>query len=158
FGLALLRAIQLPLLAWVLGRVIDGPIAHRSHAGVFWGCIGFLALAAFTQLTFHFRQRLALELGEAVLHDLRNDVFGHLQKMQMDFFCDTRLGRVISRVTSDAEAVRMCVQEVFFVSVVVLGQMLVAAAIMLWYDCVLLAVVAAILPLLWAVNCHFRGK
>src|SRR5208283_2623831 len=69
-----------------------------------------------------------------------------------------RLGRVISRVTSDAEAVRMCVQEVFFVSVVVLGQMLVAAAIMLWYDCVLLAVVAAILPLLWAVNCHFRGK
>jgi len=158
FGLALLRAIQLPLLGWVLGRVIDGPIAHRSPGGLFWGCLGFLALAAFTQLTFHFRQRLALELGEAVLHDLRNDVFRHLQTMQLDFFCRTRLGRIISRVTSDAEAIRLCVQDVFFVSVVVLGQMLVAAAIMLWYDAVLLAIVAAILPFLWAINCRFRGK
>jgi len=158
FGMALIRAVQLPLLAWVLARVIDGPIAHRSHAGLFRGCLGFLVLAAFTQLTFHFRQRLALELGEAVLHDLRNDIFAHLQKLQLDFFCGTRLGRIISRFTSDAEAVRLCVQDVFFVSVVVLGQMFVAAAIMLWYDAVLLAIVAAILPILWAINGRFRGK
>ena len=35
--LALCRAIQLPLLAWMMGRVIDGPIAHRSAAGLVLG-------------------------------------------------------------------------------------------------------------------------
>ncbi len=158
FGLTLLRAIQLPLLGWVLGRVIDGPIAHHSRRGLFWGCLGFLGLAAFTHFTFHFRQRLALELGEGVLHDLRNDVFSHLQTMQMDFFGNTRLGRIISRMTSDAEAVRVFVQDVLFVTVVTLGQMFVAAVIMLCYDGLLLAIVAAMLPVFWTVNRCFRTK
>jgi ATP-binding cassette, subfamily B, bacterial len=156
--LTLLRALQLPLLGWALGRVIDGPIAHHSTSGLLWGCLGFLALAAFTHFTFHFRQRLALELGEAVVHDLRDDVFTHLQQMQMDFFNDTRLGRIISRVTSDADAVRLFIQDVLFVSIVVLGQMLTAAVIMFCYDGVLLSIVAAMLPVLWAVNCRFRAK
>jgi ATP-binding cassette subfamily B protein len=156
--LAMLRAVQLPLLGWLVGRVIDGPVAHHSGSGLCWGCLGFLALAACTQLTLHFRQRLALELGEEVLHDLRRDLFGHLQKLQMDFFTGTRLGWVIGSITSDAEAVRLCIQDALFVSVVVLGQMLVAAAIMCWYDGPLLMIVAAMLPVLWVVSRRFRGQ
>src|SRR6476660_3753620 len=66
------RAIQLPCVAWVIGAVINGPIAHAAPlSSVLAGAAGFLALALFTQFNFHFRQRLALELGEAVVHDLQ---------------------------------------------------------------------------------------
>ena len=142
FGLVILRSLQLSALAWVLGYVVSGPIAERSLAGMAWGVAAYLVLAAWTNLMFHFRQRLALELGECVVHDLRDDIFAHLQRMSMRFFHRTKLGRVISRVTSDAEAVRAGVQDVVFTSLVGLGQMLVAASLMFFYDPVLFLVVA----------------
>ena len=156
--MVVIRSIQLPLLAWALGEVINGPIAGGSAKGLAVGVLGFFALAASTHFVFHFRQRLALELGECVVHDLRNAVFAHLQRMPMSFFNRTRLGRIISRMTSDAEAVRAGVQDVLFVSLVGLGQMLVAGALMLWQDPVLFAIVASLMPALWGIHRHFRTR
>src|SRR5882724_2335205 len=46
----IVRAIQLPCVAWVIGAVINGPIAHDAPiSGVLAGALGFLALALFTQ-------------------------------------------------------------------------------------------------------------
>ena len=145
-------------LGLVLGEVINGPIAGGSAKGLAVGVLGFFALAASTHFVFHFRQRLALELGECVVHDLRNAVFAHLQRMPMSFFNRTRLGRIISRMTSDAEAVRAGVQDVLFVSLVGLGQMLVAGALMLWQDPVLFAIVALLMPALWGIHRHFLAR
>jgi ATP-binding cassette subfamily B protein len=156
--LVVVRSIQLPLLAWSIGRIINGPIAGHSLAGLAWGVMGFLALSAFTQVVFHFRQRYALELGEAVVHDLRNDIFSHLQRLQLGFFNDVKIGRIISRVTSDAEAVRAGVQDVLFASLVGLGQMLIAGVLMAFCDPVLFGIVLAIAPILWGMNHYFRQK
>mgnify|MGYP003340355401 CR=1 FL=1 len=81
-----------------------------------------LAIAALTQVTFHFRYRFALEIGEAVIHDLRQEIFSHLQRMPMSFFQRTKTGRLISRMTSDCEAMRVGVQDVLFVGIVGLGR------------------------------------
>jgi ATP-binding cassette subfamily B protein len=163
FLCVILRGIQLPLIAWSIGAVIDGPIAHyRDYSqpvqAILLGALGVALLALSTQVVFHFRQRLALELGEAVLHDLRRDIFVHLQRMPMSFYNQTKIGRIISRVTSDCEALRVGVQDVLFVGLVGVGQMLIAASIMLYYDWVLFSVVAAMAPLLWTLNRIFRRK
>ena len=63
FFLVVLRAIQLPLLAWAIGAIINGPMTRNDMRGVMVGAAGFLAFAALTQICFHFRQRLALELA-----------------------------------------------------------------------------------------------
>jgi ATP-binding cassette, subfamily B, bacterial len=157
-ALVVVRSIQLPMLAWFMGRVIDGPVAHGNSQGLYWGVAAYVALSLATQLVLHFRQRLALELGEAVVHDLRNDLFAHLQRMPMSFFGRTRVGRIISRMTSDAEAVRSGVQDVLFSGMVGAGQMLVATALMLACDPVLFSIIAAMFPVLWFVNQHFRQR
>jgi ATP-binding cassette subfamily B protein len=157
-ALVALRSAQLPLLAWATGRIITGPITAGDPRGLAWGLAGFVALALFTQLTFHFRQRYSLELGEAVVHDLRADIFAQLQRLQLGFFNQTKLGRIISRVTSDAEAVRAGVQEVCFAGLVSGGQMVIAAALMLWCDPLLFGLVLAIAPGLWLINNHFRRR
>jgi ATP-binding cassette, subfamily B, bacterial len=154
--LVFIRSLQLPGLTWLTAAVITGPVERRDTFGVLAGTFAFAALAISSQLVMHFRQRLALELGEAVVHDLRRDVFAHLVRLPMSFFNRTRLGRIISRMTSDVESVRVGVQEVLFVSIVQLGQMLVAAAFMLWYDAGLFLVVLGLAPLLWAINRYFH--
>src|SRR5579872_6480376 len=54
-----IRAIQLPYVAWVIGAVINGPIAHGAPlTSVLAGAFGLFVLALSTQVNFHFRQRL----------------------------------------------------------------------------------------------------
>jgi ATP-binding cassette subfamily B protein len=50
------------------------------------------------------------------------------------------------------------VQDVLFVSLVGLGQMLFAAAFMFWYDRVLFGMVLALAPILWGLNLYFRRR
>jgi ATP-binding cassette subfamily B protein len=156
FALVVIRSIQLPMLAWAMGAVINGPISRHDPQGVMWGAIGFLVLAATTQFCFHFRQRLALELGESVIQDLRRDIFQHLLRMPMSFYNRTKIGRIISRYTSDAEAMRVGWQDVFFITAVQAGQMIISALLMIWYDRVLFLVVLAMAPILGVLNYHFR--
>ena len=155
----LLRALQLPAIAWSIGAVINGPIASHAPANsILWGALGVMGVALFTQITFHFRQRLALELGEAVVHDLRREIFEHLQRMPMSFFHKTKIGRIISRITSDSEALRVGVQDVLFVGLVGIGQMAAASSLMAYYDWALFAVVVAMSPLLWFLNRFFHHR
>lgn len=158
FALAILRSIQLPLLVWAVGAVISGPVERRDWHGVWMGTLGFAALALFTQLIFSFRIRLALELGQQVVRDLRNDLFENLQRMTMRFYDRTKVGRVISRMTSDVDAVRTGVQDIVFVSLVQGGQMIVSALLMLWIDWALFLVLLAIAPVVWLINQHFKTR
>jgi ATP-binding cassette subfamily B protein len=158
FGLVLSRAIQLPSLAWVLGAVITGPISRGDLHGTLLGAAGFAALAALTQFTLHFRHLLAMRLGESVVYDLRAALCQHLLAMPMSFFHREKLGRIISRVTSDIEAVRAGVQNVIFVSLVLGGQMIVSALFMLYCDRVLFLVVLVLAPLMWLINRLFRRR
>jgi ABC-type multidrug transport system fused ATPase/permease subunit len=153
-----IRAIQLPVLGWLMAAAINGPITLGDRAGIWRMAIAFILLAAFTAITFHFRMRLGLELGEAVVFELRRQIFDHLQRMPMRFYNQTKLGRIISRMTSDAEAIRAGVQDVLFVSLVQGGQMFFASLVMLYYDWVLFLVVLAMAPVLLLISNYFRHR
>ena len=154
----LLRGMQLPALSWILAAVIYGPISDRDFRGTLWGAGGFLAFVVFTYITFRYRQRLALELGEHVVHHMRRDLFNHLQAMSMRFYDRTKLGSIISRMLSDIENIRIGVQNVLFISLVQGLQMIGAGAIMAWHDLPLFGVVVAMAPVVWAINRYFRPK
>ena len=157
-ALVLTRSVQLPVLTWIIGIIINGPVESGDMAGIWRGVAGFLLFAAFTQICFYFRQKLAMELGESVIHDLRRDMLEHIIYMPMGFFTKTRLGRIISRFTSDSEAVRTGIQNVVFVSTVQMGNMIIAAILMAYYDWKLFIVVASMGPAIWLINRYFRLK
>jgi ATP-binding cassette subfamily B protein len=156
--LVLLRALSIPITATLLAAVLQGPVQDKDVPGIIRGSLLFILAAAFTSLVFRYRMMLALQLGERVIHDLRNDIFDHLQRLSMRFYDRTKLGRIISRMTSDAEAMRMGVQDVLFVSLVQLGQMLVATVIMAWIDLGLFLALAVMAPILWYIVRYFRTR
>lgn len=156
--LTLIRSAQLPALGWVMSLIIKGPITGRDFAGIALGVAGFGVLAVTTDVLFHFRQRYALEIGETVVNGLRADLFAQTIRQPMSFFHRVKIGRIIGRVTSDVEAVRVGIQDVLFVSVIQFGTMFFTALVMLWTDRVLFLVVLAMAPVLWLLNRHFRVK
>jgi ATP-binding cassette subfamily B protein len=132
--LTVIRAAQLPMLPWLVSAVIglmsQGVITREDSRLLWWGVAAYAILALLTDVLFHFRQRYALEVGEGVVNRLRADIFAKVQRQPMSFFHRVKLGRIISRVTSDVEALRVGIQDVLFVSVIQFGQMLFAAVIM----------------------------
>ncbi|KAB2649576.1 MAG: ABC transporter ATP-binding protein [Verrucomicrobiota bacterium] len=156
--LSIIRAAQLPALVWITSLVIAGPISHGDIHGVMMGSLAFAILAILTDGIFHFRQRYALEIGETVVNGLRADLFSKAQRQPMSFFHRMKLGRILSRATSDVEAVRVGIQDVAFVSGIQFGQMIFATIVMLWWDWKLFLIVALMAPFLWLVNNHFRMK
>ncbi len=158
FAHVILRSILLPACTWAMGAVVNGPIEHRDARGIILGALGFAALVAFTNFTFHYRYKYALQLGEAVIHDLRGAVFRHILQMPMSFFDVTKVGRIIGRVTSDIDSIRTGVQDVVFIGIVQFGQMLVAASLMIYYDWLLFLMVAAIGPIVWVLNRTFTTR
>jgi ABC-type multidrug transport system fused ATPase/permease subunit len=119
--LTVIRAAQLPALGWVVGADHQGA-DHRAQISralrSAWRATRLLALT--TDGIFHFRQRFALEIGETVVNGLRRTSLP-VQRQPMSFFHRVKIGRIISRVTSDVEAVRVGIQDVLFVSAIQFG-------------------------------------
>ena len=137
----------------------DRRAARRPRlAGRALGLGGISSLLIFTAVIFRYRIHLSLILGEVVIQDLRRDLFAHLQKLGMRYYDRTKVGAIISRMTSDAEALRRGIQDVVFVSMVNAGHMVVASLIMAWYDPPLFGFVLAMSPLIWGINRFFGSR
>ena len=152
------RGLQLPALAWMIGQTINGPIAGQNLRGIFDYALLYFLLVLAMVITLHFRQRYALELGEAVAHDMRSELFAKLNSMPMSFFNKTKFGRIISRMVSDIDSVRVAVQDVAFVVTIQAVQMTVAALLMAWYNWKLFSLMLLFVPLIWVLNERYRRE
>jgi len=106
--LALLEAVQ-PL---ILKAALDGPIAQAQKAGAlapFWPelqAIALLLLALLVGRTlFQFLEGYSSQkLGQLMTGDIREDLFAHILALPARFFDQTPVGKLITRITSDVEA------------------------------------------------------
>lgn len=54
---------------------------------------------------------LNTRIGQSVMRDLRNHLYGHLQRMPLKFFTDTRTGEIQSRLSNDIGGVQSVVTD-----------------------------------------------
>ena len=158
FLLVLMRGIQVPTIGWSISAVINGPISDGNWSGTIYASFGFVMLCAFTQWTMHYRQLIALRLGEAAVFDMRRDVFAHILRQPLSFYHRFRLGRLLSRVTSDIEVIRSGIQNVIFVSMVQGAQMAGAAVFMIWYNWRLFLAILLLSPIIYFIHNYFRRR
>jgi len=63
--------------------------------------LGLIAIAVFTSILGVFQTWLSNLVGQRVMHDLRAQVYRHLQRLSLAFFTRTRTGEVQSRIAND---------------------------------------------------------
>ncbi|HTT33317.1 MAG TPA: ABC transporter ATP-binding protein [Methylomirabilota bacterium] len=74
-----------------------------------WTGIGWLSLIFFAVLTFDFlaqyvQIRIMQRVGQQTMYDMRREIFGHLQRLPMGYFDRNPVGRLVTRVTTDVDA------------------------------------------------------
>lgn len=98
--LSISSAVQ-PIL---VQQAIDGPIKNLDLLGLRWICLVILITIA-VRLTFQSWQGyLVQEVGQQITADIRQDLFRHVTSLSTSFFDRTPVGKLITRLTSDVEA------------------------------------------------------
>ncbi len=98
--LAIANAIQ-PIL---VQQGIDGPIAKGDLIGLRWLCllVGFTVLLRLGLQSW--QGYLVQKVGQNITADIRKDLFAHVTLLSTSFFDRTPVGKLITRLTSDVEA------------------------------------------------------
>lgn len=110
-------------------------------------------------LVFDFAQQYLMQrTGQLAMFDLRRDLMAHLQKLDIRFFDQNPVGRLVTRVTTDVDALN----ELFASGLVtILGDVLVLAfilAAMLQLSPQLTLILIAVAPLAIFITVTFRRK
>ena len=151
-ALNLLEVLQPKFTEWA----IDHNILPRTTVGLNWLVVLFLATQVL-RLVFSYFQTIFLEsAGQYVMFDLRKELYGKLQHQEVAYYDRNPVGRIMTRLTSDVDALN----ELFTAGVTdLLGDLVKIVAIvglMLWMDPRLTLVSLLTVPLLFGATSWFR--
>ena len=112
FALVLVAMTEMLLLVgpYLVQVAIDKAIVPKDFSvlitvAMVWGGSLFLAV-----IISGIRIRFLGRLGQLLMYDLRVRVFSHLQRLSVDFFTEEKAGRLLTRMTSDIEALSNLLQ------------------------------------------------
>jgi ATP-binding cassette, subfamily B, multidrug efflux pump len=137
---------------------LDSWLSSRPLVGIGQIAILYVSLLALS-FCMEFLQTYYMQwVGQKAMFDLRSQIFAHLQRLHVGFFDRNPVGRLVTRVTTDVDAVN----EMFTSGVVsIFEDIFVLAGIvgfMLWMKWWLALITFAVLPLIFWATMIFRRK
>ena len=137
-----------------LDRWLAAP--EQAWTGIAQVSLLYVGALAFS-FVFEFVQTYLMQwVGQKAMFDLRTQIFGHLQQLHIGFFDKNPVGRLVTRVTTDVDALNdMFTGGVvaIFEDIFVLGGIL---AIMLSMEWRLALITFSVLPLIFWCTMRFR--
>jgi len=126
--------------------VSDEFIPAKQASGV-WVSAGLIVLIVASMSVMSAIQRVYLWTASArTVNDLRKWLFGHIQRLSMDYFDQEKQGRIIARVDRDSEFLRELLGHFPIMLTHMICSAIIAGIVVHMYDPRLLGVVVAVAP------------
>ena len=90
---------------YLLRVAIDLGILGKDMAAINRAAVVFLLFRLGNWAAGTFRVRLINQTGQSVLYDLRQELFTHIQKLSLRFYDHRPVGKIMSRITNDVNAI-----------------------------------------------------
>jgi ATP-binding cassette subfamily B multidrug efflux pump len=141
---------------YLMKVAIDRYIARHDPSGLQFVALGFLAVLL-GSFVFDYVQTYVLQyVGQRIMFDMRMQIYGHLQRVDVQYYDRNPVGRLMTRVTTDVDVLN----DLFASGVVtVFGDVFTLAGIMivmLDMDWRLALVAFSVLPLIVLITQWFR--
>lgn len=131
------------------------PMITAWH-GVILISVVYLAVLIFDFLAQYTQIRIMQRVGQQTMYDMRTQIFGHLQRLPMGYFDRNPVGRLMTRVTTDVDALN----DLFAAGVVTMINdfflLAVMACLLFWIDKRLALDTMLVLPFILVVTLIFR--
>jgi len=116
----------------------------------------YLLVLIFDFVAQYIQIRIMQRVGQQTMYDMRTEIFGHLQRLPMTYFDRNPVGRLVTRVTTDVDALN----DLFAAGVVTMINdfflLAVMAGLLFWVDPRLAVDALSVLPLILVVTFVFR--
>lgn len=145
-----------PMPEWLAGVV--GWLGHDKFAALNFAVLAVLAIAALGALSSYFENYLTTTVGQWVMHDLRRVVYQHIQRLSLSFHDQKRTGDLISRVTSDIDAIQSLVSNVLLGILVNILTLLGMIAVMFYLSWQFTLIALLVAPALFLVVFRFTRR
>ncbi len=148
------------LVGPVLTQVaIDQGIGRADVAVLVAAALGFVVAVVANVGAGAARIAFTGRVGERLLLDLRLRVFTHLQRLSLGWFTDERAGRVMTRMTSDIDALSALFHDGLVNLVVQALTVVVVSVVLFSYDVTLaLVTLAVVVPAMTGATLWFRTR
>ncbi len=108
-GITAMELVGPRLFAVAIDRFLLPGLAHsiaRSAAifGLAWIVAAFLGSLIASFGLQYVQVRIMQSIGQKTMYDLRKEIFQHLQRLPMSFFDQSPVGRLVTRTTTDVDA------------------------------------------------------
>jgi ATP-binding cassette subfamily B multidrug efflux pump len=135
----------------------DGNLDGQSAwSGIQLLCVVYLLVLVFDFLVQYIQIRIMQRVGQQTMYDMRGGIFTHLQRLPMSYFDRNPVGRLVTRVTTDVDALN----DLFAAGVVTMINdfilLAVMAGLLFKIDWRLAVDTLAVLPLILIVTFVFR--
>lgn len=97
---------------FLVREIVDVALPEQRMDLLAWCVGGLIAVTVVSSALGVTQSMLSTRVGQAVMHDLRVAVYGHLQRMGLGFFTRTRTGEIQSRIFSDIGSMQAVVTNV----------------------------------------------
>jgi subfamily B ATP-binding cassette protein MsbA len=94
-----------PFKGW-LGQLILVTAGTNKLRILMFAAVAVLVIAAFGAVCSYAEKKTTTTVGEWVAHDLRSTLYSHIQRLSLAYHDQKRTGDLISRVTSDIDAIQ----------------------------------------------------
>ena len=132
-------------------------LSHDPRVGILQIALLFFLPSVLLTFFLEFGQSFAMQLvGQKVMYDLRQQIFAHLQRLQLSYYDRNPVGRMVTRLTTDVDVLN----DLFASGVVaIFGDiftLLSIIVVMLEMDWRLALLTFSVLPLIVGVTMAFR--
>jgi ATP-binding cassette, subfamily B, multidrug efflux pump len=129
---------------------------NTAWNGILWLSLLLLFVLIFDFLAQYIQIRIMQRVGQETMYDMRREIFGHLQRLPMSYYDRNPVGRLVTRVTSDVDALN----DLFAAGVVTMINdfflLAVMAGLLFYIDRRLALDTLAVLPGILVVTLIFR--
>ena len=132
---------------FLLREVLDDAIPNENVGLLTALVAGMVAIPILTGVLGVWQTLLSNRIGQSVMHDLRTQVYRHLQRLSLAFFTRTRTGEVQSRIANDIGGIENVVTSTATSVLANVTTVLATVVAMLLLDWRLAAFALALLPL-----------
>ncbi|HEV7508152.1 MAG TPA: ABC transporter ATP-binding protein [Thermoanaerobaculia bacterium] len=158
FVLHLLAAVVSLSLPLGVRSLLDTALAHKNEPLLHALTLLLLGLFLLRFGLAYVGSIYLMITGERVVVDLRIRLFEHLQKLDVQFFRDSWIGDLTSRLSTDAASVRSAVNETLVSTTLTIFQVFAATAVMLSLNWRLALIVALAAPAATVISTAYGPK
>ena len=150
--------LVLPLIATSITRRATTDLASLTVAFVLKLGGLYLVLRAIDAAANYYMQSVGHIMGSHIETDMRTDLFSHLQKLSFNYYSETKVGQIMSRMTSDlfevTEFSHHCPEEFFIAGI----KIVVSFIILCGMNVPLTLCMFAVLPMMLIATRYFNKQ